>query len=90
MPIPLALIAGAASLGSAFLGNRAAGKQQKAQQAALDFEKEKWGAGQSFRDAGQQMLARRMPRQKAFSNCSSSRCSSVRHLPCLPGITSRF
>ena len=58
--IPLALIAAGASLGSALLGNRAAGKQQKAQQAALDFEKEKWGAGQSFRDAGQQMLARKV------------------------------
>lgn len=60
MPIPLALIAGGASLASALLGNRAAGKQAKAQQAALDFEKEKWGAGQSFRDAGQQLLSRQV------------------------------
>lgn len=62
MPIPLAAaaIGGIASLGSAIFGSKSASKAAKAQQAALDFEKEKWSQGAAFRNAGTEMLGRKL------------------------------
>jgi hypothetical protein len=56
MPIPLAVIAGGAALGSALLGKRSADKATKANQDALDFEKQKWEMGAPFRERGTAML----------------------------------
>lgn len=55
--IPL-LIGAAASAYSAYKGSQNAKKQQKAQDAALDFEKQKWNDGATFRDAGRAMMGR--------------------------------
>jgi len=57
MPLPLVPLAiGAMGLGSAVLGARGANKAQRAQQQALDFEREKWNAGRAFRDKGTALL----------------------------------
>ena len=57
MPLPLAGLAiGAMGLGSALLGARSANRAQRAQQDALNFEKEKWNAGRAFRDRGTALL----------------------------------
>ena len=56
MPIPLAVIAGGAALGSALLGKRSADKATKANQDALDFDKQKWEMGAPFRERGTAML----------------------------------
>jgi hypothetical protein len=59
MPLPLVPLAiGAMGLGSAIIGGRNASRAQRAQQNALDFEKQKWAAGQGFRDKANSLLSR--------------------------------
>lgn len=57
--IPM-LIAGGLAAYSAYQGKKASDKQQKASDAALQFEKEKWAQGQGFRDQGKALLSRRL------------------------------
>ncbi len=58
VPLALAGIQLASSIGSAISGSRNAKRAEQAQQAALDFEKQRWAAGQPFRDRGTALLNR--------------------------------
>lgn len=62
MPAVLPLVLAGASLagaaGSAIMGSRNAARAERAQNAQLDFEKQRWAAGQPFRDRGTAMLNR--------------------------------
>lgn len=56
MPAFLPFLMAAPAVASAISGSRANARANRAQQQALDFEREKWNAGQPFRARGAAML----------------------------------